>query len=103
MLNKEILGKLIKYNKLRQQTDTLRTEIESYLFEKYGISENVYVGYNSAFPFSSDGVCSIYENGEEYFDVNQIEKIVNFIEKYQKEVGESPEIYDIVEYFERKH
>jgi len=102
MLNKEIEKKMEKYNKLRKQADELQSEIEDYLEEEYQISESDFIA-DAINPYSMDGVCPIYEWGERYFDIKQIKDIINFIDKYNKEVGENPEITEIIDHFSEKY
>jgi len=101
MLGKAIKEKMIKYNEMRQQVDSLQYEIENYLLDKYGIDENsiCFVDGKMTKPYSMDGACPIYEWGTEHFDIEKIEDIVMFIKKFKKEFGEMPEISDVNNFF----
>ena len=101
MLDKEIEKKIKKYNKIRSQADDLQNEIENYLDENFGINEidGFFTVSGHENPYSIDGTIPMYEWGTRYFDLKLIKKIIKFIEKFTKEVGERPDLEEIVDHF----
>ena len=97
MISKEIEAKIRRYNQLRSQADSLQSEIEKYLEDKYSI----YTTGNSTDTYGMDGNCPMYEWGTEYFDIQQIKDIVAFKEDYNRRVGEDPENREVSEHFAR--
>ena len=95
MLDKKIIEKIEKYNKKRHEVDKLQREIESILYDKYYIDDSL---INS--PYKMEGACPIYEWGTEIFDLEMLEKIVLFLETFEKATGEFPDYREITRKFE---
>ena len=93
-LPRDIIDKMSRYNRLMSQVEDLKDEVEAYLATHYNIRNWINT------PFSENGACPIYEWGTARFDIKQIEDIIAFIDKYQREVGEFPDEEEIREHFE---
>ena len=94
---KEVVIKMLKYNRLRSQADNLQREIEQYLKENYGIYTIV-----PDDTYGMDGNCPIYKWGTAYFDIKQIKDIVDFKKDFHNRVGEDPEDSEVSEYFAKR-
>ena len=87
-------NKIKEYNELRSQAYKLQCEIESYLDNEFGIKT-----LSSTDAYGMDGNCPVYEWGTEYFDIEQIKKIIKFKEEYYRRVGEEPDDREVSKYF----
>lgn len=92
-MDKDLREKILKYNKLCDEVNDLKNEIENLLERDYSIVDDI----NS--PYEEDGACPIYEWGTMQFDIEMLDKVINFIEEFRKENGETPEDFDIAMHF----
>lgn len=100
-MDKALKEKMTKANELQKELNDLNREIETYLDDKYQITDDYVQVGNWVNPYCVDGICPIKPYNNQY-DLEQIEEIIAFHEEFYKENGEYPDENDVIRHFEEK-